>query len=62
MGLGYALAGNLEAATEFLKNVAGLLLSLSALAVSTAIGLGAVTSMGSPIETGDDPQSGRTHR
>jgi membrane protein YqaA with SNARE-associated domain len=30
VGLGYALAGNVEAATDFLKNVTALLLSLSA--------------------------------
>jgi membrane protein DedA with SNARE-associated domain len=35
MGLGYTLAGSLDAATEFLKNVTGLLLSLSALAAFT---------------------------
>lgn len=31
MGLGYVLGGNIEAATEFLKNLTGLLLSLSVL-------------------------------
>jgi membrane protein DedA with SNARE-associated domain len=34
MGLGYALAGSIEAATDFLKNVTGLLLSLSVVAAS----------------------------
>ncbi|KAB2912312.1 MAG: DedA family protein [Hyphomicrobiaceae bacterium] len=38
MTLGYTLAGSLDAATEFLKNVTGLLLSLTALAASTVIG------------------------
>jgi membrane protein DedA with SNARE-associated domain len=38
MGLGYTLAGNLDAATEFLKNVTGLLLSLTVLAASAVIG------------------------
>jgi membrane protein DedA with SNARE-associated domain len=38
MGLGYALAGSLDAATEFLKNATGLLLSLTALAASAVIG------------------------
>jgi membrane protein DedA with SNARE-associated domain len=38
MGLGYTLAGSLDAATEFLKNVTGLLLSLTALAASAVIG------------------------
>jgi membrane protein DedA with SNARE-associated domain len=32
VGLGYTLAGSLDAATDFLKNVTGLLLSLSAFA------------------------------
>lgn len=34
MGLGYALGGSIEAATDFLKNLTGLLLSLSALVAS----------------------------
>jgi membrane protein DedA with SNARE-associated domain len=34
MGLGFLLAGNLDAATDFLRNVAGLLLSFTALAAS----------------------------
>jgi membrane protein DedA with SNARE-associated domain len=38
MGLGYTLAGSLDATTEFLKNVTGLLLSLTALAASAVIG------------------------
>jgi membrane-associated protein len=38
MGLGYVLAGSLEAATDFLKNITGLLLSLTALAASAAVG------------------------
>ena len=37
MCLGYTLAGSLDAATEFLKNVTGLLLSLTALTASAAI-------------------------
>jgi membrane protein DedA with SNARE-associated domain len=37
VGLGYALAGNVEAATDFLKNVTALLLSLSALAASALL-------------------------
>jgi membrane protein DedA with SNARE-associated domain len=37
MGLGYLLAGSLDAATDFLKNVSGLLLSLTALAASAVI-------------------------
>jgi membrane protein DedA with SNARE-associated domain len=37
MGLGYTLAGSLDAATEFLKNVTGLLLSVTALAASAVI-------------------------
>jgi membrane protein DedA with SNARE-associated domain len=40
MGLGYVLAGSLEAATEFLKNLAGFLLSSSAFAVLTLFALG----------------------
>jgi membrane protein DedA with SNARE-associated domain len=35
LGLGYALGGSIEAATEFLKNLTGLLLSLSMLTAST---------------------------
>jgi membrane protein DedA with SNARE-associated domain len=38
MGLGYTLAGNLDAATDFLKNVTGLLLSLTALTATAMIG------------------------
>jgi membrane protein DedA with SNARE-associated domain len=34
MGLGFSLAGSLDAATDFLRNVAGLLLSFTALAAS----------------------------
>jgi membrane protein DedA with SNARE-associated domain len=37
VGLGYALAGNVGAATDFLKNVTGLLFSLSALAASALL-------------------------
>lgn len=37
MGLGYVLAGNIDAAAEFLKNVTALLLSLSVLVVSTLL-------------------------
>lgn len=37
MGLGYVLGGSIEAATEFLKNLTGLLLSSSVLAVSALI-------------------------
>jgi membrane-associated protein len=37
VGLGYALAGNVDAATDFLKNLTGLLVSLSLLAASTLI-------------------------
>jgi membrane protein DedA with SNARE-associated domain len=37
MGLGYLLAGSLDAATEFLKNLTGLLLSSTALAASAAL-------------------------
>ena len=37
VGLGYTLAGNVDAATDFLKNVAGLLVSVSLLAASTLI-------------------------
>jgi hypothetical protein len=37
VGLGYALAGNVDAATDFLKNLTGLLVSLSLLVASTLI-------------------------
>jgi membrane protein DedA with SNARE-associated domain len=37
VGLGYTLAGNVDAATDFLKNVTGLLLSLSAFAAFALI-------------------------
>jgi membrane protein DedA with SNARE-associated domain len=37
MGLGYVLAGDIEAAADFLKNVTGLLLSFSVLAISTLL-------------------------
>jgi membrane protein DedA with SNARE-associated domain len=37
MGLGYVLAGNIDAAAEFLKNVTGMLLSLSVFTVSALI-------------------------
>ena len=37
VGLGYTLAGNVDAATDFLKNVTGLLVSVSLLAASTLI-------------------------
>jgi membrane-associated protein len=37
MGLGYTLAGSLDAATDFLRNVTGVLLSLTALAISLVI-------------------------
>jgi membrane protein DedA with SNARE-associated domain len=39
MGLGYALGESIEAATDFLKNVTGLLVSLSVLAISTLVAL-----------------------
>ena len=39
MGLGYALGGSIEAATEFLKNLTALLLSLSVLTSLTLVGL-----------------------
>jgi membrane protein DedA with SNARE-associated domain len=39
MGLGYTLAGSLDAATDFLKNLTGLLLSSSALAAFALIAL-----------------------
>jgi membrane protein DedA with SNARE-associated domain len=38
MGLGYALAGSLDAAIEFLKNVTGLLLSVTVLTASAVVG------------------------
>jgi membrane protein DedA with SNARE-associated domain len=37
MALGYVLAGSLDAATDFLKNVTGLLLSLTVLTVSAVM-------------------------
>jgi membrane protein DedA with SNARE-associated domain len=37
LGLGYALGGSIEAATDFLRNVTGLLLSLSVLAISALL-------------------------
>jgi membrane protein DedA with SNARE-associated domain len=37
MGLGYVLAGNIDAAAEFLKNVTGLLVSLSVFTVSALL-------------------------
>jgi membrane protein DedA with SNARE-associated domain len=37
VGLGYALAGNVDAATDFLTNLTGLLVSLSLLVASTLI-------------------------
>jgi membrane protein DedA with SNARE-associated domain len=40
MGLGYLLAGSLDAATEFLKNLTGFLLSSTAFAVLTLLALG----------------------
>jgi membrane protein DedA with SNARE-associated domain len=40
MGLGYMLAGSLDAATEFLKNLSAFLLSSSAFAVLTLFALG----------------------
>jgi membrane protein DedA with SNARE-associated domain len=39
VGLGYTLAGNVDAATDFLKNLTGLLVSVSLLAASTFIAL-----------------------
>ena len=40
LGLGYGIGADLQAATEFLKNLGGLLLSLTVLAASGAIALG----------------------
>ena len=37
LGLGYALGGSIEAGTEFLKNLTGVLLSLSVLAISAVL-------------------------
>jgi membrane protein DedA with SNARE-associated domain len=56
VGLGYTLAGDVDAATDFLKNLTGLLVSVSLLAASTLLALsGAPGSAGQADSTDSTP-------
>jgi membrane protein DedA with SNARE-associated domain len=51
MGLGYGIGGNLEYATDFLKNLSGFLVSLSILLAATLMAAGWVTVGGRRADT-----------
>ena len=52
MGLGYGIGGNLEYATDFLKNLSGFLVSASILAAATLMATGWITVRGQQGDAG----------
>jgi membrane protein DedA with SNARE-associated domain len=52
MGLGYGIGGNLEYATDFLKNLSGFLVSLSILVAATLMASGWISIGGRRADTG----------